>query len=318
MTDDLPRVSGAPDVVVLGSANLDLFANVATIPRPGETVLADGPERRVGGKGLNQAAAAARGGASVQLLGAVGRDDAGAMLLAAATDAGIDTRLVRRADGISGTAWITVQPDGENAIVVLGAANRTVISLEPEERDAVAAARVLVAQLETPIPAVREAAEVARAAGTTVLLNASPVQTLSDGDRRDLLGLTDVLVVNQHEAAELADAGTEPEETARSLAALVPIVVVTLGGDGALLADRTGLRHLPGVRAHVVDTTGAGDTFAGVLAAALAAGVDLDEAAHRAVIAGALAVESTGALASIPTIDQIERRRAQLDEGVIR
>ncbi|SFC58284.1 ribokinase [Nocardioides terrae] len=311
----------AVEVVVLGSANLDVFAAVPVIPPAGQTVLADGPEQRPGGKGLNQAVASARAGAATRLLAAVGHDDAAAILLAAAADAGVDTALVRRVDTTSGTAWITVQPDGENAIVVLGAANRTLTSIEPAERDAIAASRVLVTQLETPLSAVREAAAVARAAGTTVLLNASPLTSLDADDREAVLGLADILVVNQHEAAQLAGAGGDragTTEIARALASSVPTVVVTLGGDGALLADRTGLRQVPGVPAEVVDTTGAGDTFAGVLAAALAAGDDIDAAAQSAVIAGALAVERSGAVTSIPSRDQIERRRAQLAEGAAR
>lgn len=302
------------DVVVLGSANLDLFAAVTDIPSGGETTLGDGPEPRPGGKGLNQAVAAARAGAATALVGAVGQDDAGSVLLAAAASGGVDTTLVRRVRGSSGTAWIMVRPDGENAIVVLGAANRTVTGLEPAERRSIESARVLVAQLETPASAVREAAEAARAAGTTVVLNASPVQALDSA----LLALTDVLVVNEHEAARIAGTSGDAEENARALAASVGTVIVTLGGDGALVVDGAGRRHVPGVSADVVDTTGAGDTFAGVLAAGLAAGDDVDVAARRASVAGALAVERPGALPSIPTRDEIERRQAQLGEGASR
>lgn len=287
-------------VVVLGSANLDVYARVPAIPSPGETVLAEGPEHRVGGKGLNQAIASARAGAATTFLGAVGDDDAATTLLAEAEAAGIDTTAVRRVPGASGTAWIVVQPDGENSIVVLGAANRAVTSLTAGERQRIAAGRVLVMQLETPLPAVAEAARVARAHGTTVVLNASPVQELAP----DVLGAVDVLVVNEHEAARLG----VPDDPARAGA-----VVVTLGAAGALVADDSGRRRVAGVPAHVVDTTGAGDAFTGVLAATLADGASLDEAVARAVVAGAIAVEREGAVASIPTAADIEARRRELE-----
>jgi len=290
-------------VVVLGSANLDVFAAVPEIPQPGETVLATSREQRAGGKGLNQAVAAARAGAPTVMLGAVGDDPGGALLLAEADDAEVDTTLIRRVAGPSGTAWIMVRPDGENAIVVDGGANTTVRTLEPAEREAIAGACILVAQLETPLEAVREAGRVARDAGATFVLNAAPARALPP----ELLATVDVLVVNEHEARHLSGTA-DPEQGAARLLADVGAVVVTLGADGALIVDAAGHRRVPGVPATVVDTTGAGDTFTGVLAATLAAGADLDAAVARAVVAGALAVETAGAVPSIPTAAQIDRR----------
>lgn len=289
------------DVVVLGSANLDLIASVAAIPAPGETVLSTGRQDRPGGKGLNQAMAAARAGATTLLLGAVGNDAAARTLLDAAADAGIGTALVRRLEGASGTAWIMVQPDGENAIVVDGAANTALQSLSQPERRALSTAQVLVMQLETPVTAVVEAATAARDAAVHVVLNASPVQPLPD----DLVALVDVLVVNEHEARQLSG-HTDVEAAADVLADLVGAVVVTLGARGALLLDPQGRRTVAGVPATVVDTTGAGDTFTGVLAATWASGLTLDQAAARAVVAGALAVEGAGAF--VPTAAQIDQR----------
>lgn len=298
------------EVVVLGSANLDLVGSVATIPEPGETVLAKGLVRQTGGKGLNQAVAAARGGARTLFLGAVGDDEAAELLLAEAAAAGIDTSLVRRVSGPSGTAWIMVRPDGENAIVVHSGANATMSDLTDAEQGAIAAARAVVVQLETPLRAVTQAAQIARQGSgqskVRFVLNAAPAQSLPP----ELLRLVDVLVVNEHEARQLAGCA-DPDEAARVLLEVVGAVVVTLGGRGALLADRAGVREVAGVTAQVVDTTGAGDTFTGVLAAELAAGASLDTAAARAVVAGALAVETAGAVPSIPTADQIDQRMRQ-------
>jgi ribokinase len=291
------------DVLVVGSANLDLISVVESIPAPGETVLSTSRDARAGGKGLNQAVAAARAGARTALVAAVGDDDAASVLLDEAAAAGIDTALVRRVPGPSGTAWIMVRPDGENAIVVDGGANATVLSLTAEEREAVAAAKVVVAQLETPLGAVLEAAGLAREAGARMVLNAAPARTLP----AELLACVDVLVVNEHEARQLSG-HADPVTAAAHLLEVVGAVVVTLGADGALLAEPAGVRRVAGVPATVVDTTGAGDTFTGVLAATLAAGADLDTAVVRAVVAGALAVETAGAVPSIPTAAQINAR----------
>ena len=296
----------AAEVVVVGSANRDEIAALPAIPAPGETVLATGREQRSGGKGLNQAVAAARAGARTLLVAAVGDDQAGRLLVEDAAAAGVGTDLVRHLSGPSGTAWIMVRDDGENAIVVDGGANRSLTDLSEADLAAISAARVVVAQLEVPLSAVTQAAAAARDAGRTTVLNAAPARELPP----DLLRLVDVLVVNETEARQLSGR-TEPGEAADLLLDLVGAVVVTLGADGALVVDRHGRRSVSGVAAEVVDTTGAGDTFTGYLAATVAAGGDLDAAAARAVVAGALAVETAGAVPSIPTAEQVEHRLSQ-------
>ncbi|CAN5893583.1 ribokinase [soil metagenome] len=291
------------DVAVLGSANLDQVLRVATIPAPGETVLATGQDRHAGGKGLNQAVAAVRAGATTAMIAALGHDDAGDELLAAMHADGIDTAAVRRVDEPSGAALIVVADSGENAIVVAPGANAVMTELRALGRETIADAAVLVAQLEGPVAGVAEAAEAARANGTTVLLNAAPAQPLDD----ELLRLVDVLVVNEHEAVALGGAG-DPVDAAVALTDRVRAVVVTLGADGAAHVDADGLTRTPGVPADAVDTTGAGDTFVGVLAAALATGSAIDVAVRRAVTAGALSVETAGAVPSIPTRSAVDAR----------
>jgi len=299
-----PEAPTAIDVAVLGSANLDQVLRVAAIPAPGETVLATGQDLHAGGKGLNQAVAAARSGAATAIIAALGDDDAGKELLAAMHTDGLETAAVRRVDGPSGQALIMVADSGENSIVVAAGANGSLVSLTPADREAIAGAAVLVAQLELPVAVVAEAATVARDCGTTVVLNAAPAQPLDDA----LLRLVDLLVVNEHEAVALG--GTDdPVDAAVALTDRASAVVVTLGAAGAAHVDADArVTRAAGVPAAAVDTTGAGDTFVGVLAAALAAGAAIDDAVRRAVTAGALSVEAAGAIPSIPTRAAVDAR----------
>lgn len=290
-----------PQLIVVGSANVDVTVAVPRHPRPGETVLGGDSTVSPGGKGANTAVAAARAGADVALLGAVGSDAYGELLLGALAAAGVDTSLVRRIDGPSGAAYITVTPDGENAIVVSPGANAQVRGVDVDrEHAAVAGAAVLFAVLEVPLPTVLHAVATAAAAGVRVVLNASPVAALE----RDTLERLDPLIVNQHEAAALLSASREaasarkrtPDELAAALLELGPrSVVVTLGAAGALVADSTSITHVPAPRVDAVDTTGAGDTFAGVLCAHLVSGSPLVDAARAAVIRAAEAVTRSGA-----------------------
>lgn len=292
------------DVAVLGSANLDLILSVAVLPGAGETVLASGHERHPGGKGLNQAVASARAGAVTAMVGTVGQDDAGRELLATMEEAGVDTCAVAGVGVPSGTALIVVQATGENTIVVDAGANATMTALSAEGRSVIERSSVLLMQLEVALSAVTEAAELARSAGITVLLNASPVQPLDES----LLSLIDVLVVNEHEAVALAGVA-DPAEAAMELTHRVADVIVTLGARGAVHVTRDGRpTRTAGVRADPVDTTGAGDTFVGFLAAALAGGDPMPLAVARAVTAGALCVEAAGAVPSIPTRMSVEAR----------
>jgi ribokinase len=289
-------------VVVVGSANVDLVVHVPRHPGPGETVLGGGLRRTPGGKGANQAVAAARaGGADTSFIGAVGRDDAADLLFASLARAGVRTDLVARSDVATGTALIWVTADGENAIVVAPGAN-ALVAVDDVAAARLAEADVILAQLEIPLDTVLAAAG-DRRRGARFMLNAAPSRRLPG----ELWDAVDVLVVNVHEARDLAPMA-DPVTPARLAAALlerVPAVVVTLGGAGALVAER-GIDPVvvPAPRVTPVDTTGAGDTFCGVLAAALASGATLPEAARLAAAAAALAVTRPGAQDAVPTVEE--------------
>lgn len=284
-------------LIVLGSANRDYTVVVERHPRPGETVLGGSVVTGTGGKGANQAAAAARAGARPILLGAVGDDSTGADILADLTRAGVDVSRVTRSAQPTGIALITVARDGENTIVVAAGAGAT---LEPDATAALVAGlvvpgTVLLAQLEIPVETVAAAALAAAERGGRLVLNLSPSSEVPTR----LLSIADPLVVNESEASELAGARIEnvrdAEAVARGLLASSRSVVVTLGGDGVVVADADGVVHLPSQRVPVVDTTGAGDAFAGALAAALSTGASLIDAVGRGIAAGAAAVQHVGA-----------------------
>ncbi len=280
-------------IVVAGSLNLDLVGRAPRIPAPGETVLGDALQRHHGGKGGNQAVAAARLGARVRFHGALGRDAAGDELIAGLRAEDIDVGGVERVDIASGCALITVSAGGENAITVLPGANRLAPGPGP---DALQGARLLLLQLEIPLEVNLAWARAARAAGVTVVLNAAP----ADLAARPLLALTDLLLVNDGELALFG--GDE--------SALGPqTVVVTLGARGCRAWSSGSRFALPGRRVAVVDTTGAGDTFAGALAAALARGADLRVALAEANAAAALSCTRAGARGGMPT-------RAELDAAM--
>ncbi len=247
------------DVAVLGSANLDLVVSTARIPQPGETVLGHRYREHPGGKGLNQAMAAARSGAVVAFVGALGDDEAGRRLRRVAADEGIDVAQLRVVDGTStGRALITVADDAQNSIVVVAGANSFVSA------DGVPAARVVVAQLEVPVPAVLQAFTTARARGARTILDPAPAAPLPD----DLLAQTDVIVPNEHEVDLLGGA-------AELLARGAGVVIVTQGAAGVTVHERTRTWSRPAFTAVPVDTTAAGDAFRGALAARLAAGDSL-------------------------------------------
>ncbi|WP_432938140.1 ribokinase [Kribbella sp. CA-253562] len=288
------------DVVVVGSANVDLVLPVQRIPRPGETVLASGLTRGPGGKGANQAVASARAGASTAFVAALGADDGGALLREALD--GVDLSLVQTVDEPTGTAIITVDADGENAITVAPSANAT-LGLTPEARSALGEAKIVLSQLEIPFGTVQAAAEASR----YFILNAAPAAELSD----ELLGHVDLLVVNETEAEAVAGAKLS------ALLDRVPAVVVTLGAEGAVILTRSADEvRIPAVRVEVVDTTAAGDTFCGVLAATLAAtsttASDLTNAVRRATVAASLSVQTAGAIPSVPHGDVIDARCAEV------
>lgn len=278
-------------VCVVGSANVDQVFLVDRIPAPGETVLSHGLETSRGGKGQNQAVAAARAGAQVSFVGAVGSDDFATMTLEGLAADRIDASRVRRVDASTGTALIAVDASGENSIIVEPGANAR-LELDDTDRGLVTEADVLLLQLEIPFAAVQAAAGAARAGGTIAILNAAPIAPLST----ELLALLDVLVVNEHEEARMRS-----ETGVDDLTEIVPVVVVTLGGEGAELRER-GRRSIrvPAPEVDVVDTTGAGDTFCGAFAAAVGEGLGYADATRFAVTAGSLSVQRRGAVPSIP------------------
>ncbi|MEV8227998.1 ribokinase [Streptomyces sp. NPDC079167] len=289
-------------IAVLGSTNMDLVAYVARAPGRGETVT--GREFRTvpGGKGANQAVAAARAGGEVVMIGAVGTDEYGSSLRTNLEHAGVDTDLLHTVAGPSGTAHIVVDDEGSNAIVVIPGANGTVTALGPGERAAVAAAALLLLQLELPLSVVAEGARTAKSRGVRTILTPSPVQPLPSG----LLDDVDLLIPNEHEAAALTGC-VEPHAAAQILLRQVPEVVITLGRRGCLYAARGGERVLfPAPEVTAVDTTGAGDTFVGTLAVALGEGRSVPEALAWASCAAALCVQRPGASTSMPYRSEID------------
>ena len=291
----------APRIVVAGSANMDLVGVAPRLPRPGETVLGDDFLMAPGGKGANQAIAAARAGGQTVFLGAIGSDAFGVNLNARLNGAGVDMQHVRTTYGASGVAVIMVDRDGENSILVAPGANNAFVRLTPAEEAAIAAGDVLLCQQEIPVDTVVAAARAARAGGTRMILNAAPARELPD----ELLATIDLLVVNEGEARAVTG-GDHIDVPA--LLALVPRVVLTLGGGGSRYADREGRDEtVPAFPVEVRDTTAAGDAFTGALAVAWGEGRDLVEAVRWANAAGAACVRRLGASDALPT-------RAQIDE----
>jgi ribokinase len=313
-------------VIVVGSVNIDLVVSAAHLPRPGETVTGGTFARHHGGKGGNQAVAAARLGASTVFIGAVGDDDFGADALEALRVEGVDTSEVKRAPGQpTGVALILVGEDGENLISVASGAN---LAVEPADvrgafdRLGVCAADVVLVGHEIPTAAAREALVLGKAAEATTIFNPAPPTGLD----RATFGLADVLTPNRHELAALVSAesrrtGRPPggdDPTVMATALLTPnaegsgpaAVFVSLGAGGALLlrAGRPAL-DMPARRVSAVDTTGAGDALNGAFAAAIAAGRSLDEAAEWAVTAASASTTRAGAREGMPTAGELDRVR---------
>ncbi|WP_238780964.1 ribokinase [Prescottella equi] len=278
-------------VVVVGSINMDLVARAARMPAPGETVLGTSFATTPGGKGSNQAIAAAKAGADVAFVGAVGDDTFALELRQTLVDAEVDAERLREVPGPSGVAAITVDSSGQNSIIVVPGANSRVVDLTDDELAAIADADVLLCQLEIPLDTVTAAARHAAAHGTVVILNPSPAQPLPDG----LVDAVDVLVVNETEERQLGeDALTRVQH-----------VVTTLGADGARYRGPGGEQlRVAAPSVDAVDTTGAGDAFAGALASAWSRGPDA--ALTFACAAGALTATRPGASAASPTRAEIE------------
>jgi len=288
-------------IIVIGSYNRDTVLRVARFPSPGETLAAQGLDRFHGGKGSNQAIAAARAGAAVALVAAIGEDAAGQGARDLWAAEGIDARLAAGTPTLpSGEAVIRVDDAGENEIVILPGANGVLVAPPAE---AFEGAVLVVAQLETPTATTEAAFAAARQAGAITLLNAAPARALP----ASLLDVTDLLVVNETEAAVLAGQQGAPAALAAALAPRFRRgVVVTAGAAGAVWAGCSAAAiQVPAPAVRVVDSTGAGDAFIGAFAAALAEGLDDAAAMRRGVVAGALACGRAGAVPSLPRLAAI-------------
>lgn len=296
-------------VIVIGSINLDLIATVGRLPGPGETVAGDTFSNTPGGKGANQALAAARAGAAVRMVGAVGKDAFAAEALALLDRGGVDLTGVGETHASTGTALILVGADGENMIAVVAGANAAVLPGDVAKA-ALDAGDVVLMQQEIPLDTIRAALQAARAAGAVSVLNTAPY---SD-EAVDLPALADYVVANETEfdlcARALGLGGDGREARMRDFVAKTGrTVVVTLGGEGVLAASPDGFYRVAALAVTPVDTVGAGDTFCGYLGAALERGEALEAALRRAAVAGSLACLKPGAQPAIPLAEDVEARR---------
>jgi ribokinase len=290
-------------ISVFGSANMDLVAYTARAPRRGETVTGRTFATIPGGKGANQATAAARAGADVAFFGAVGDDAFGPVMRRGLESAGVDVRGLRTVPGSSGIAQIVVDDDGANSIIVIPGANGAVAGASAEDLEVIDRSDALLLQLELPMAAV---VATARASRAPVVLTPSPVQELP----RDLLDAVTLIVPNEHEARAITGL-SDPEQALGALLERVPEVVVTLGSEGALYGSRDGERlRVPAVPVRAVDTTAAGDTFVGALCVARAEGRPQAEALRFAATAAALSVQREGASTSMPARAEIDAAMA--------
>jgi ribokinase len=300
-------VSGPVDVVVVGSLNRDYVCRVDVLPAPGQTVLGGEASVGSGGKGGNQAAAAALLGARTAMVGRVGEDHDGRALVTDLAGAGVDTGGVATSTQRTGMAFVLVDARGENAIVVAPGANAALGADETAEavRELAAPAAVVVTQAEIPGPALDAAVRTAAELGCRAVVNLAPYRPVDE----DVLALCDPLVVNESEAGGLLGREVEGVEHARG--AVVELlrrarsVVVTVGADGAVLGTPDGVEHVAAEAVDAIDTTGAGDAFVGALAAALSAGQPLTSAVRLGVRAGTYAVARPGAQASFATASDL-------------
>jgi ribokinase len=305
-----------PHLIVVGSSNTDLIVRAERLPCAGETVLGGDLATAAGGKGANQAVAAARLGARVTFVGRVGTDMFGQQALAGLERDGLDLRFLRRdASAPSGVALIVVDAQGQNLIAVAPGANHRLTPADVEAaRPALAEAQVMLLQLESPLETVLAAARAGRAAGLTVILNPAPAQPLPAA----LYEALDYMTPNEHEAAMLTGLAEPQAAAADLLARGVGTVIVTLGVAGALVAARSGeVLHVPGFQVQAVDTTAAGDAFNGGLGTALARGLALPEAVRYAHAVAALSVTRPGAQPSLPTQAEVDGfLAARTDDGL--
>lgn len=296
-------------LVVLGSVNLDHLMQVSHFPRPGETLPIGQYQTVAGGKGANQAVAAARLGADTALIACVGEDGPGRQMTQAFADDGMDVRGVKAMSGHStGMAMIYVDSKGENNIGIWPGANQALTQDQlPQHQAVIGQAEMLLMQLETPLETIERAAKLARAAGTQVVLNPAPAQPLSV----ELLGCVDMITPNETEAELLTGiALNNLEDTERAAQALhgfgIKTVLITLGKNGVWVSEQGQGQHVPGFVVEARDTTAAGDTFNGALVTRLLEGSSLSEALPFAQAAAAISVTRMGAQSSIPTRDEVD------------
>ncbi|TAH53425.1 MAG: ribokinase [Chloroflexota bacterium] len=297
-------------IIVVGSLNMDLIVRTPRIPAPGETILGHTFSTAPGGKGANQAVAAAKLGAPVKLIGRVGADDFGKQLRSQLNAVGVDAQFVfEDAQAASGVALISVDDQGQNSIIVAPGANGRVTRQDVDSaREAIRAARVVIAQLEIPLDSVTYALRVAHNAGALTILNPAPARQLSS----ELLQNVDVIIPNETEAALLTglpvhdfDSATQAAHALQQMGART--VIITLGEKGALwLNENAVAQQVTPFQVQVVDTTAAGDAFVGALGVALAREQDWETSLRTASAAGALAATKLGAQPSLPTRAELE------------
>lgn len=291
------------DIVVVGSINHDLTVRTPRHPRPGETILGTTHYSASGGKGANQAVAAARMGSSVQMIGCVGDDEHGATLIQALAADGVDTSgVAKHSAAPTGLAVITIDDNAENTIVVSPGANQELKPSHLKAQD-ISAAKVLLAQLEVPIETVAAAASLATG---IVCLNPAPSQPLP----QNLVDRIDVLIPNRTELTHLSGAHhLESDDDYIAAAERIGFggtLIVTLGSEGAAIVEDRNVTRISAPIVQAVDPTGAGDAFCGALAHGLAQGSDIESAVRKAVIAGAIAATRPGAQPSMPTASEVE------------
>ncbi|HTD02839.1 ribokinase [Undibacterium sp.] len=311
-----------PRIAVVGSVNMDLVFRTPRMPAVGETLSGHEFRQIPGGKGANQAVAAARQGADVAFIGRIGDDGFGQYSLRCLADDGIDvSHLSAVADTATGVAGIIVTDQGDNSIVLAAGANAALSAEHVEAaQSAISSAQLLVCQLETPLPTVTRAIQLARQHGVKVILNPAPVQALSDA----LLAQVDYLVINETEASQLSGIQVSDRESAQRAAEKllqrgVAVVLLTMGEQGVCITEQCGNRSesqfIAAIKVDVVDTTAAGDTFVGAFAVGIAKGLDIKTASIEAQYTAALTVTKLGAQTSIPRrseVEQFMRSRAAL------